>query len=139
MSCIVHDGRKLPARRDLPAAQYPLPGEAAPTPQAATPAATPAQAPAKAPAKAPEAPAAQAAPAKAKPEKVKAEKPKEEAAAPVDEISMLPPCCSPLLTGPVDVGRVDFRVGLIVKAERHPDAEKLYVEEGCAAFGLFLC
>ncbi len=30
----------------------------------------------------------------------------------------------------VDVRRLDFRVGLITKAERHPEAEKLYVEQG---------
>ncbi|KAA0188976.1 hypothetical protein HAZT_HAZT001504 [Hyalella azteca] len=30
---------------------------------------------------------------------------------------------------PVDVRRLDFRVGRIVKAEKHPDAESLYVEQ----------
>ncbi len=29
----------------------------------------------------------------------------------------------------VDVGRLDLRVGLIVKAEKHPDADTLYVEQ----------
>ncbi len=31
--------------------------------------------------------------------------------------------------GPVDVGRLDVRVGRITKAWKHPDAESLYVEE----------
>jgi methionyl-tRNA synthetase len=31
--------------------------------------------------------------------------------------------------GPVDVSRLDLRVGLITKAWRHPDADSLYVEE----------
>jgi methionyl-tRNA synthetase len=31
--------------------------------------------------------------------------------------------------GPVDVSRLDLRVGLIRKAWRHPDADSLYVEE----------
>jgi len=30
---------------------------------------------------------------------------------------------------PVDVGRLDFRVGKIVSAKKHPDADSLYVEE----------
>ncbi|KAJ9587790.1 hypothetical protein L9F63_018773 [Diploptera punctata] len=30
---------------------------------------------------------------------------------------------------PVDVGRLDFRVGRIISAKRHPDADSLYVEE----------
>ena len=30
---------------------------------------------------------------------------------------------------PVDVSRVDLRVGLIVKAEKHPSADSLYVED----------
>lgn len=30
---------------------------------------------------------------------------------------------------PVDVGRLDFRVGRIISAEKHPDAESLYVEK----------
>jgi aminoacyl tRNA synthase complex-interacting multifunctional protein 1 len=30
---------------------------------------------------------------------------------------------------PVDVGRLDFRVGRIVSAKKHPDADSLYVEE----------
>ena len=29
----------------------------------------------------------------------------------------------------VDVSRLDFRIGRIVKAERHPDADSLYVED----------
>ena len=33
---------------------------------------------------------------------------------------------------PVDIGRLDLRVGHIRKASRHPDADSLYVEEiGC--------
>jgi tRNA-binding EMAP/Myf-like protein len=27
------------------------------------------------------------------------------------------------------VGRLDLRVGLIIKAEKHPDADSLYVEQ----------
>ena len=30
---------------------------------------------------------------------------------------------------PVDIGRLDLRVGHIRKATRHPDADSLYVEE----------
>lgn len=30
---------------------------------------------------------------------------------------------------PVDAGRLDFRVGHIVSAKKHPDADSLYVEE----------
>jgi aminoacyl tRNA synthase complex-interacting multifunctional protein 1 len=30
---------------------------------------------------------------------------------------------------PVDVGRLDFRVGRIISAKKHPDADSLYVEE----------
>ena len=30
---------------------------------------------------------------------------------------------------PVDVGRLDFRIGKIVDVKKHPDAESLYVEE----------
>lgn len=30
---------------------------------------------------------------------------------------------------PVDVGRLDFRVGEIISAEKHPDADSLYVEQ----------
>lgn len=30
---------------------------------------------------------------------------------------------------PIDVGRLDFRVGKIVNAKKHPDADSLYVEE----------
>jgi tRNA-binding EMAP/Myf-like protein len=30
---------------------------------------------------------------------------------------------------PVDVGRLDFRVGRITSAKKHPDADSLYVEE----------
>ena len=31
--------------------------------------------------------------------------------------------------GPVDVGRLDMRVGLITTAKKHPDADSLYIEE----------
>lgn len=31
--------------------------------------------------------------------------------------------------GPVDVGRLDFRVGKILEASKHPDADSLYVEK----------
>ncbi len=31
--------------------------------------------------------------------------------------------------GPVDVGRLDLRVGHILSAKKHPDADSLYVEE----------
>lgn len=30
----------------------------------------------------------------------------------------------------VDVSRLDFRIGRILKAWKHPDADTLYVEEG---------
>lgn len=30
---------------------------------------------------------------------------------------------------PVDVGRLDFRVGRILSVKKHPDADSLYVEE----------
>lgn len=30
---------------------------------------------------------------------------------------------------PVDVSRLDMRIGYIVAAKRHPDADSLYVEE----------
>jgi hypothetical protein len=41
----------------------------------------------------------------------------------------------------VDVSRIDFRVGLITKAERHPEADKLYVEQGIGAYesSLYYC
>ena len=32
---------------------------------------------------------------------------------------------------PVDVSRIDMRVGKIVEVERHPDADSLYVEKVC--------
>ncbi len=32
-------------------------------------------------------------------------------------------------SGPLDVSRLDFRIGKILKAEKHPDADALYVEE----------
>ena len=31
---------------------------------------------------------------------------------------------------PVDVSRLDFRIGRVVTAKKHPDADSLYVEEG---------
>lgn len=31
--------------------------------------------------------------------------------------------------GPLDVSRLDMRVGLIISAKKHPDADSLYVEE----------
>ena len=31
---------------------------------------------------------------------------------------------------PMDVSRLDFRIGLVVSAKKHPDADSLYVEEG---------
>ncbi len=36
---------------------------------------------------------------------------------------------------PVDVSRLDMRVGRIVKAWKHPDADGLYVEEGRGGWG----
>jgi len=36
---------------------------------------------------------------------------------------------APAEEAPVDVSRLDFRVGRIVEAQRHPDAESLYVEQ----------
>lgn len=47
----------------------------------------------------------------------KKEKPKKEAKKP------------PEGEGPIDVSRLDFRVGLMVSAKSHPDADSLYVEE----------
>jgi tRNA-binding EMAP/Myf-like protein len=31
---------------------------------------------------------------------------------------------------PVDVSRLDLRIGKIIRAWKHPDADSLYVEEG---------
>ena len=31
---------------------------------------------------------------------------------------------------PLDVSRLDFRIGRVVSAKKHPDADSLYVEEG---------
>jgi len=47
------------------------------------------------------------------------QQPKEKAkkAAPVEE------------DGPVDIGRIDLRIGKIVSCKKHPDADSLYVEE----------
>lgn len=52
----------------------------------------------------------------AKPQKEKKEKPKKEAAPAADE-------------PPIDVGRLDLRVGKIVEVSRHPDADSLYLEK----------
>ncbi|KAK2182137.1 hypothetical protein NP493_365g01010 [Ridgeia piscesae] len=35
----------------------------------------------------------------------------------------------PVAEGPIDVSRLDMRVGFIVNASKHPDADSLYVEE----------
>lgn len=55
----------------------------------------------------------------AKPQKEKKEKPKKEkpAAAPAAD------------EPPIDVGRLDLRVGKIVEVSRHPDADSLYLEK----------
>ena len=34
-----------------------------------------------------------------------------------------------MLTQPVDVSRLDLRIGCIITARKHPDADSLYVEE----------
>ena len=31
---------------------------------------------------------------------------------------------------PIDVSRLDFRIGKVVRARKHPDADTLYIEEG---------
>ena len=49
-------------------------------------------------------------------------------------------CQFPLLgkqqeAAPVDFSRLDVRVGRIISARRHPEADSLYVEEGkCTTF-----
>ncbi|XP_068206784.1 aminoacyl tRNA synthase complex-interacting multifunctional protein 1 [Palaemon carinicauda] len=63
----------------------------------------------------------QAKPKKEKPKKEKADKPEKKEKGgggkkPEDDL-------------PVDVGRLDFRVGRIVEATKHPDADSLYVEK----------
>ena len=35
----------------------------------------------------------------------------------------------PAAEGPIDVSRLDMRVGCIVNAKKHPDADSLYVED----------
>lgn len=35
----------------------------------------------------------------------------------------------PKADSPVDISRIDLRIGRIVKAERHPDADTLYIED----------
>ena len=37
------------------------------------------------------------------------------------------------------VNHIDFRVGRIVSAKKHPDADKLFVEESKIFFFFFLC
>lgn len=54
-----------------------------------------------------------------KPQKEKKEKPKKEKAA-------APPAAE---EPPIDVGRLDMRVGKIVEVSRHPDADSLYLEK----------
>lgn len=36
---------------------------------------------------------------------------------------------APKSESPVDITRIDLRIGRIVKAEKHPDADSLYIEE----------
>jgi len=85
--------------------------EAAPLPPVKPAAAPPVKA---------KAPQAVAPSTEAKPQKDKKEKPKKEkpavAAAAADE-------------APIDVGRLDLRVGKIVEVSRHPDADSLYLEK----------
>ena len=40
----------------------------------------------------------------------------------------------PAPEAPVDVSRLDFKIGKITRAWKHPDADTLYVEEGMAEF-----
>ena len=54
-----------------------------------------------------------------KPAKEKKEKPKKEKA----------PAAAAEPEGPIDVGRLDFRVGRIVEIQKHPDADSLYMEK----------
>lgn len=56
---------------------------------------------------------------KVKKEKAEIVKPPKKAAAPAAENT----------SAELDVSRLDMRIGLIVNAKKHPDAEKLYVEE----------
>jgi len=86
-----------------PPAPSPAPSTAAPPPAVVTPAAEPSP---------PEQPKQPKTEKKAKKEKA----PKKEAKKEVEEAA-------------VDVGRLDFRVGKILHAEKHPDAESLYVEQ----------
>lgn len=67
----------------------------------------------------PATPATPAESSQSKPQKEKKEKPKKEkpAAAPAAE------------EPPIDVGRLDLRVGKIVEVSRHPDADSLYLEK----------
>lgn len=39
------------------------------------------------------------------------------------------PASKPADEGPVDIGRLDLRVGRILEASKHPDADSLYVEK----------
>lgn len=42
----------------------------------------------------------------------------------------------PAPEAPVDVSRLDFRIGKITRAWKHPDADTLYVEEGIISMGV---
>ena len=56
------------------------------------------------------------------PKKVDEKKPKKEKKQPAAPKNSEP-------EGPVDIGRLDLRVGHIKSAKKHPDADSLYVEE----------
>ena len=55
--------------------------------------------------------------AEKKPKEPKEPKEKAKKAAPAEE------------EGPIDIGRIDLRIGKIVSCKKHPDADSLYVEE----------
>ena len=60
--------------------------------------------------------------APAAPKKADEKKPKKEKKQPAAPKNSEP-------EGPVDIGRLDLRVGHIKSAKKHPDADSLYVEE----------
>lgn len=90
-------------------AQIACPGSSAPTTAAV------AQMPASAPKSTPQ----EAKPKKEKPAKMEGAPKKEKA----------PPAVNPEDSLPIDVSRLDFRVGKIVEVAKHPDADSLYVEQ----------
>ncbi|KAF2356402.1 tRNA-binding domain [Trinorchestia longiramus] len=126
--CKVSSGPAGPSMPTQPS-EAPAQPSAAPTQPSAAPAqpfaapAQPSAAPAQ-PSAAPAQPAASSAQSSAKAPQEK--KPKKEKAAKKDESGGKKAADDDV---PVDVRRLDFRVGRIIKAEKHPDAESLYVEQ----------